>query len=108
MSIPRVTAHLSTTSTNLKALIDGHLEDTGGLLRLSPTWVPRSFLQPGLRIKLNPDDTYAYGLNRGGIDESGAAIIGKTMSDKYAKWPVYSKYGPEVNPDASAIVAYKN
>jgi hypothetical protein len=31
--------------------------------------VPRSFLQPGLRIKLHPDDTYAYGLNRGGIDE---------------------------------------
>lgn len=37
---------LTTTSKNLKALIDGHLEDTGGLLRLSPNWVPRSFLQP--------------------------------------------------------------
>src|SRR6478736_1091923 len=69
MSVPLTTADLSTTSKNLKALIDGHLEDTGGLLRLSPTWVPRSFLQPGLRIKLHPDDTYAYGLNRGGIDE---------------------------------------
>jgi hypothetical protein len=23
----------------------------------------------GLRIKLHPDDTYAYGANRGGIDE---------------------------------------
>ncbi len=51
MSNPLTTADLSTTATNLKALIDGHLEDTGGLLRLSPTWVPRSFLQPGLRIK---------------------------------------------------------
>src|SRR6187402_3360415 len=69
MSHPRTTDDLTTTSSNLKALIDGHLEDTGGLLRLSPTWVPRSFLQPGLRIKLHPDDTYAYGLNRGGIDE---------------------------------------
>ncbi len=69
MSHPLTTAQLSTTSKNLKALVDGHLEDTGGLLRLSPTWVPRSFLQPGLRIKLHPDDTYAYGLNRGGIDE---------------------------------------
>ncbi len=55
MSIPRTTAELKTSSNNLKALIDGHLEDTGGLLRLSPTWVPRSFLQPGLRIKLHPD-----------------------------------------------------
>jgi hypothetical protein len=31
--------------------------------------VPRSFLQPGLRLKLHPEDTYAYGANRGGIDE---------------------------------------
>jgi hypothetical protein len=35
----------------------------------SPRRVPRSFLQPGLRIKLHPDDTYPYDLNRGGIDE---------------------------------------
>jgi hypothetical protein len=27
------------------------------------------FLQPGKRLKLHPDDLYAYGLNRGGIDE---------------------------------------
>jgi len=45
------------------------MEATGGLLRLAPNWVPRSFLQPGLRLKLHPDDTYAYGLERGGIDE---------------------------------------
>jgi hypothetical protein len=31
--------------------------------------VPRSFLQPGKRLKLHPDDLYAFGLNRGGIDE---------------------------------------
>ena len=37
-------------SSSLKSWIDGHLEDTGGFLRLSPTWVPRSFLQPGLLI----------------------------------------------------------
>lgn len=40
-----------------------------GILRLSPTWVPRSFLQPGKRIKLHPADFYAYGKHRGGIDE---------------------------------------
>ena len=32
------------------------LGDTGGLLRLAPAWVPRSFLQPGKRLKLHPDD----------------------------------------------------
>src|SRR3977135_3068806 len=40
-----------------------------GLLRLAPTWVPRSFLMPGRRIKLAPQDVYAYGAHRGGIDE---------------------------------------
>jgi len=45
------------------------LEDGGGLLRLAPTWVPRSFCVPGRRIKLHPDDYYALGAERGGIDE---------------------------------------
>jgi len=40
-----------------------------GLLRLSPNWVPRSFLQPGMRLKLRPQDYYALGTHRGGIDE---------------------------------------
>jgi hypothetical protein len=46
MSIPRTTKDLISTTKNLKALIDGHLEDTRGLLRLTPDWVPRCFLQP--------------------------------------------------------------
>lgn len=40
-----------------------------GILRLKPTWVPRSFCRPGKRIKLHPDDYYVLGLERGGIDE---------------------------------------
>src|SRR5437899_934279 len=60
---------LKTVKSNTRTVVDAELSRTGGLLRLAPTWVPRSFLQPGLRIKLHPDDTYAYGANRGGIDE---------------------------------------
>lgn len=45
------------------------MEAGEGLLRLTPTWVPRSFLHPGKRIKLAPTDWYAYGAHRGGIDE---------------------------------------
>ncbi len=45
------------------------LEAGQGILRLAPTWVPRSFLQPGRRLKLHPDDYYALGTHRGGIDE---------------------------------------
>ena len=40
-----------------------------GILRLAPTWVPRSFCVPGRRIKLHPDDYYILGGQRGGIDE---------------------------------------
>ena len=45
------------------------LESGEGILRLAPTWVPRSFLMPGRRLKLHPDDYYAMGAHRGGIDE---------------------------------------
>ncbi len=69
MNLPTTTEQLTTLSSDIRGATEAHLEETGGLLRLSPTWVPRSFLQPGLRIKLHPDDTYAYGLSRGGIDE---------------------------------------
>lgn len=54
----------STTHLAHKALEQGK-----GILRLAPTWVPRSFCVPGRRIKLHPDDYYALGGNRGGIDE---------------------------------------
>lgn len=45
------------------------LDQGQGILRLTPTWVPRSFCVPGRRIKLHPDDYYALGGVRGGIDE---------------------------------------
>ncbi len=45
------------------------LEQVKGILRLAPTWVPRSFCVPGRRIKLHPDDYYVLGGVRGGIDE---------------------------------------
>ncbi|GAB3640917.1 class I mannose-6-phosphate isomerase [Spirosoma arcticum] len=45
------------------------LEQGQGILRLTPTWVPRSFCVPGRRIKLHPDDYYVLGGERGGIDE---------------------------------------
>src|SRR5438105_13066158 len=45
------------------------LEAGDGIFRLAPTWVPRSFLMPGRRLKLAAQDLYAYGARRGGIDE---------------------------------------
>ena len=54
---------------SVKAVAERAMEQGEGILRLTPTWVPRSFCVPGRRIKLHPDDYYALGLNRGGIDE---------------------------------------
>ncbi|MBN2211467.1 MAG: hypothetical protein JW709_08750 [Sedimentisphaerales bacterium] len=45
------------------------IDQGNGIIRLAPNWVPRSFCIPGRRIKLHPDDYYALGGERGGIDE---------------------------------------
>jgi hypothetical protein len=112
------------------------MEAGEGLLRLTPTWVPRSFLHPGKRIKLHPDDWYAFGAHRGGIDErwfgstteaanenrtpdeglsyvlcdgsrftlrdavaeAGPRLIGKSLFDRYKRWPVYSKFFDNMGP----------
>ncbi|MEY3118458.1 MAG: hypothetical protein RIT30_390 [Bacteroidota bacterium] len=52
-----------------KSIAQKALEQGKGILRLAPTWVPRSFCVPGRRIKLHPDDYYVLGGVRGGIDE---------------------------------------
>ena len=52
-----------------RLLIQRAFDAGRGILRLTPTWVPRVFCVPGRRIKLHPDDYYALGARRGGIDE---------------------------------------
>lgn len=56
-------------TTGKSALAERALDQGKGILRLAPTWVPRSFCVPGRRIKLHPDDYYVLGGIRGGIDE---------------------------------------
>ncbi len=52
-----------------RSIIHRAFDQGQGILRLAPNWVPRSFCIPGRRIKLHPDDYYALGGERGGIDE---------------------------------------
>ena len=52
-----------------KELAEKLLAEGNGILRLAPTWVPRSFCRPGRRIRLHPDDYFALGAERGGIAE---------------------------------------
>jgi len=127
---------LTVVSNNIRPVVEAALEESGGLLRLLPCWVPRSFLQPGKRLKLAPQDLYAFGLDRGGIDERwfasttpaanenrepdeglsyifygstriklidaieemGAEIIGRSIWNKYQRWPVYSKFFDNMGP----------
>ena len=76
-----MTSRSKPLSTGLKSRVEAALQDSGGLLRLAPCWVPRSFLQPGRRLKLHPDDLYAFGLNRGGIDERWFASTTPAAND---------------------------
>ena len=77
-----------------KSLAERALEQGEGILRLAPAWVPRSFCVPGRRIKLHPDDYYALGGSRGGIDERW--LSSTTPADN----------GPETSPNEghSAVV----
>src|ERR1035438_4792028 len=59
------------------SLIRDALLEGEGILRLAPCWVPRSFNTPGRRLKLHPHDLYAFGAQRGGIDERWLASVTK-------------------------------
>jgi hypothetical protein len=65
----RSVSELKTVTSNVRATAAAALDAGRGVLRLAPNWVPRSFCVPGRRIKLHPDDYYALGGERGGIDE---------------------------------------
>ncbi|WP_263417910.1 cupin domain-containing protein [Terriglobus albidus] len=52
-----------------RSIVQAAVNAGEGILRLAPCWVPRSFMIPGRRLRLHPDDLYAFGANRGGINE---------------------------------------
>jgi len=69
------------TSTAVNSATQQALEAGEGILSLAPTWVPRVYLQPGRRLKLDPRDLYAFGAHRGGIDERWFASTTPAMND---------------------------
>lgn len=69
------------TITSDSGFMKKALEAGEGILRLTPTWVPRSFLMPGKRIKLAPTDYHAMGAHRGGIDERWFASTTEAAND---------------------------
>jgi hypothetical protein len=70
-----------------RARVQDAISAGSGILRLEPCWVPRSFMIPGRRLKLHPDDLYAFGGHRGGINERWFSSTTKASN------------GPDTTPD---------
>ena len=66
---PQSNRMLSFPRSTRSSSFEDALEHGQGVLHLVPNWVPRSFCVPGRRIRLHPDDYFALGGERGGIDE---------------------------------------
>ncbi|HSV31315.1 MAG TPA: hypothetical protein VLH40_04755 [Atribacteraceae bacterium] len=82
---------------NAEAILNKALSQGRGVFRLAPAWVPRAFCVPGKRLKLHPDDYFAFGGHRGGIDERWFAST--TRADN----------GPETLPDEGmSYVAFRD
>ncbi len=88
--------------SNAKKLFD----EGNGVLRLAPTWVPRSFCRPAKRIKLHPDDYYVLGLERGGIDERWFAST--THADNGPETPADEGLSYVVSKDGSEKILLKD
>lgn len=56
-----------------------------GIFRLFPAFVPRRFGKAGHRLKLHPDDYFAFGMSRGSITERWFASTIAAQNGEYAK-----------------------
>lgn len=82
---------------SVRMIAERALDKGKGIIRLIPNWVPRFFCIPGRRIKLHPDDYYALGGERGGIDERW--FVSTTPADN----------GPKTAPDEGlSFVVFEN
>lgn len=59
-----------------KNLIKTQLESSDGILRLVPSWVTRTILLPGKRLKLDKRDLYPRGASWGAVSERWMASTG--------------------------------
>ncbi|HBE77885.1 MAG TPA: hypothetical protein DDW65_08905 [Firmicutes bacterium] len=51
-----------------------------GIFRLIPNFVPRNFAKPGYRLRLHPDDYFAFGISRGAIKERWFSSIVRPLN----------------------------
>ena len=60
---------------SIRAALESALDVGNGILRLTPTWVPRSFLHPGKRIRLHPDDGTPMAQNGVELTNAGLPVL---------------------------------
>jgi len=85
---------------NLHHKIAETFEKGGGIFRMAPVFVPRRFAQAGKRLRLHPDDYYAYGAQRGSIKERWFSSVIPAMNGPLARADEGMSY-VAVNEDAS-------
>jgi hypothetical protein len=87
----------TTAPSSNRTVIREALKEGEGIVRLAPCWVPRSFMMPGGRLRLDPRDLYAFGAHRGGINERWFSSTTKASN------------GPETGEtEGLSFIAYKN
>ncbi len=59
-------------------------EKGGGIFRMAPVFIPRQFSQAGKRLRLHPDDYYAFGVRRGSIKERWFSSVTPAMNGPLA------------------------
>ena len=79
-----------------RKVVQETIDQGAGVLRLQPSWVPRSFMIPGRRLKLHPDDLYAFGASRGGINE------------RWFSSTTQASNGPATTPDEGLSYVHPN
>ena len=87
-------------------LIRKVLKDGEGVLRLTPTWVPRPFNRPGRRIRLHPDDLFAMGMDRGAIVERWFSSI--THVETAGAGPYEGMSFVNVDDDKDHVILFKD
>jgi hypothetical protein len=65
--------------------IQATFEKRKGIFRLFPVFVPRRFSQSGQRLRLHPDDYYAFGTQRGSIKERWFSSVISAMNGPLAR-----------------------
>lgn len=70
---------------NTAEKIDKAFEEGQGIFKFIPIFIPRPFSSPGHRLRLHPDDYFAFGTKRGAIKERWFSSVITANNGPYAK-----------------------